>query len=187
MTQNQIEFAKLKETGRHNRTTESIDYGTLSESARHNVEQERTNWYSAQTGRQVGLGQVAVGFANVAAQRERNANDLWFNQQRLPIMESQAASQATQAAATAKNAGTQAGYLELEQSKYNDYGKDLGQAQAYNTWTSGDLNKSNIWRNRFQNAESVSRTFSNTMNGLSQVPDTAEGFMTLAQLISLGF
>lgn len=47
MTQNQINFAKLKEDIRHNQATEKYTGIELNETVRHNVQQENLNWYNA--------------------------------------------------------------------------------------------------------------------------------------------
>lgn len=60
MTANQINFANLRETKRHNRiseketqrhnqSSEGIQYAGVREQARHNVATEGINWYSAQS------------------------------------------------------------------------------------------------------------------------------------------
>lgn len=46
MTQNQINFAKLKEEIRHNQETEGLSYSSLAESARHNKINESIGWYT---------------------------------------------------------------------------------------------------------------------------------------------
>lgn len=46
MTQNQINFAKLKEEQRHNLVTEGQGYSSLAEDLRHNKANESIGWYT---------------------------------------------------------------------------------------------------------------------------------------------
>ena len=70
MTANQIKFAELNETKRHNvRTedemqrhnvrTENQSDVSIGESIRHNKESERVNWYSASQNAAIGWGNIA--------------------------------------------------------------------------------------------------------------------------------
>lgn len=67
MTSNQIAFAKLKEDSRANRTQEGLKSQSLSEEQRHNLAMERTNWFGAETSRQVGMLQAAAANTQAGA------------------------------------------------------------------------------------------------------------------------
>lgn len=51
MTQNQINFARLKEDIRHNVETERLGIASLGETSRHNLNSESANWYANATQR----------------------------------------------------------------------------------------------------------------------------------------
>lgn len=80
MTANQIKWAELKESGRHNRETESQGRTMLSETQRHNVASES-----------ISRSQVGVQAAQVAEMRRHNVSTEgidWYNAQSLGTLRS---------------------------------------------------------------------------------------------------
>lgn len=93
MTANQINFANLgetkrhnkvseKETQRHNQSSEGIQYAGVREQARHNVATEGINWYSAQSlaGLQSLQGQKVQSEVGVQAAEQRAKADYYTGQ-----------------------------------------------------------------------------------------------------------
>lgn len=80
MTANQIKWAELKESGRHNRETESQGRTMLNETRRHNVASEG-----------ISRSQVGVQAAQVAEMRRHNVSTEgidWYNAQTLGTLRS---------------------------------------------------------------------------------------------------
>jgi 3-deoxy-D-arabino-heptulosonate 7-phosphate (DAHP) synthase len=133
MTTNQLRYAELQETTRHNLSTEGLTGFSYTEAARHNVEQERTNWYAANTSRMVGMGQVAVGQQGNVISAARQSEDARHNLITEGIENFRASAYGEQASATARETGLRGDALEKQlpyiQSKIASEVRDI-QASA---------------------------------------------------------
>lgn len=133
MTTNQLKWAEISESRRHNVTsetettrhnlaTEEVASNTLAETQRHNQVSEETNWFTAQNN-------AGIGWANAAS----NAK--------------QAAAAQTQAAASLQNAQTQAA-AQVEMARHNLVEEEqlagLRGSQANQANTQAAVNTANV-------------------------------------------
>lgn len=103
MTTNQLRFAELKESVRHNLITEGWTGSGVSENVRHNMQMENISWYGNETQRSVGLGQVSnsayanrIQASNVSNLRDYQLGQLDVSQQQISVNRHQADTQSKQ-------------------------------------------------------------------------------------------